>query len=710
MDIESGINYYHDNEDIMQADKYFSDLIQPKQYVGELYSINYESARVLVNDHERQAVGGIPNLCFLIATRINPTIGNSDFKDEDSSIIILRVLDSASLPNSMEAERIRVETAQRVSGEIDLNWDNDGVMDPKTRVYLGYAAIECRIIGTFFLDKNDETGQLGLKFGCDISNYYPNRGLKVYKPNGNALKTIVNYIDPVNLKDHEEKYGKTRSVKIGNIRYASTNRKYQDVDNVSVFIHPIDLLAQKTALFGMTRTGKSNTTKIIAKSIYDLRKPSQDTTPIRIGQLIFDPNGEYANENMQDKDGNDQPNALKNVWKTLSGVFMENEVTTYGISKAENDPTRRMMLVNFYADEYLQVGKEILNTIVQNESAQYMKNFYDVSFDDKPNKSDYSDENLYYSDFTRYKRRVLVYRALLNKAGYPPPSNINAELKGLFNPDIIKNMKDATHKDKKKEAIIHTSAAVFEKEFVSWDAISAALDGLFIFLDTEAYTQFNQNYIKESKSGDSWADVSLTSLLEMFMFPKGTITLGRCTPQHSPNAKSDFTDDIYKDLCDGKLVIIDQSVGEPDFNETVAKRVMWKIFHMNQSVFRDGKIPPDMLVYVEEAHNLLPAGNNLDLKDIWVRTAKEGAKYRIGMVYATQEVSSIHKNILKNTSNWFISHLNNTEETKELCKFYDFLDFEPSIRRAQDKGFLRVKTMSNFFVIPVQAHKFVIND
>src|SRR5206468_4646008 len=47
------------------------------------------------------------------------------------------------------------------------------------------------------------------------------------------------------------------------------------------------------------------------------------------------------------------------------------------------------------------------------------------------------------------------------------------------------------------------------------------------------------------------------------------------------------------------------------------------------------------------SHNLFPKKDDKDLSQIYNRLAKEGAKLRLGLVYATQEVSSISGNVLK---------------------------------------------------------------
>lgn len=746
MSIEQGLNSRRESDKKVETQQWFQKLIQPDEYVGDLYSINYETARVIIHDFHRAKVGGIPSLSFLIASRVDPSKPDIDFKAEDASFILLRVMDAAALPQDKEAERIRVETAQRISGETEKHWDDASAMDMRTKNLLGFAGVQCRIIGTFFLEENGHSGEapLNLKFGSDISNYYPNRGLKVYKPNGNALEHIVNYVEPTSIQTHVDKYGNTERVKLGFVRYASTNRKYQQIDDVPVYIYPADLLSQKSALFGMTRTGKSNTTKIIAKSVFELRTAEKkEDKPLRIGQIIFDPNGEYANENIQDRDGSGNPNALKNIWRkneTLKKkaddlkekylketdkdkkkniwneikTAVETEVVTYGILPHPLDPFRRLMKINFYEDDNLQIGKEIIDFKIAEQSAQYFKNFRQVVFK-KPIESEYENETEFNGQLRRFERRVLVYRALLNKAGFIPP-NRNINISKMFNADLRTAMINYTERRfTRKQGLINTAGQTLSQDNVTWDSLAPAFEGLFHFLSTADYNTFNQAYITNRDSedtdatGEGWAEAELESLLEMFNYSKAINLIGGVNTQHTITIGTDYAEDIYNDLKDGKLVIVDQSSGEPELNKSSANRIMWHIFKANQKAFRDGeKDISEILVYLEEAHNILPAGNDLDLSDIWVRTAKEGSKYRIGMVYATQEVSSIQKNILKNTANWFISHLNNTDETKELCKYYDFADFEPSIRRAQDKGFLRVKTLSNLFVIPVQVDRFKV--
>lgn len=681
----------------------FSSLLQTKQYVGDVYALEYDTALVQIHDHHRQRVGGIPSLSFLLASRLQPG-ADFDPNEEDSAIILLRVLNAAPLPNAPEAERIRVETAQRVSGET-VHWDDVSAMDPTTANILSFAGVKCRVIGTFYLDylQNDPTKSFGLRFGSDISNYYPNRGLKVYKPNGEALQQIVNYRE-LGRDDELGDY----SVTVGKVRYASTNRAFQGVDNIPVTLTPSDLLHQKTALFGMTRTGKSNTTKIILKTVYNLRN---NENSMKIGQIVFDPNGEYANENTQDASGvNQNPSSIKNIGRYPTN-HKDGDVFTYGITPHPNDNNRRLMLLNFYEEGNLQVGKGIIDDLLRGDGAKYIQNFIQVRFS-KPVPTDRSATK-------RYNRRVLVYQSLLSRAGFEPGSR-QPLTNGLFSGEFLfaldpragKSWPGAPTSRPDVSAERVAAARILSMTTPTWGQLAQAFETVANFVGDKGgdYATFNDWYMnsRSKASGDPWADADLEKLLTMFTYANGWRQIGQAVPQHTHTTTVDYADEIYTLLEKGNLIIIDQSSGDPEINKASADRIMWRIFRGNQDAFRKGNNPPELLVYVEEAHNVLPSGKEDDLQDVWVRTAKEGAKYHIGMVYATQEVSSIQRNILKNTANWFIGHLNNTDETRELVKYYDFEDFEASIRRAQDRGFIRVKTLSNLFVVPVQIDRFQV--
>ena len=569
----------------ISAKKTFLNLIQHEQYVGDVFSLGYESALVVIHDFQRKQVGGIPSLSFLLATRISSDQDPDqfDYTQEDASMILLRVMDAAPLPNDLEALRVRVETAQRVSGDVNSHWDSEKAMDQNTHHLLSFAGVRCRVIGTFYLQGKPDSDDLEeripvMRFGSDISNYYPNRGLTVFKPNAEALEAIVNFRDksrPDLLNDAQ--------VTIGEVRYASTNRAFQGVADVSVNISPADLLDQKTALFGMTRTGKSNTTKVMMESVFDLRFAAIE--PLRIGQVVFDPNGEYANENVQDENKESNPSAIKNVWQT-NPSGNDKDVVTYGITRHPNDPNRRLMLINFYDTAMLQVGKDIIDTLLERDTAKYIQNFRQVGLE-PPREQDY-EEKQYKGALIRYQRRLLFYRALLNKAGFDVPTSLAPTLwfqgTPLFSKEILGIMEKVQlqKKDSTKQSQIHRAATVLGRSSVTWAALATAAEGLFYFIGTDKYEQFDQNYIKTSSSGESWADGDLIRILEMFTYRKGANVIGEVRNQHTDKTDSDFAQDIYDDLKSGKLVIVDQSSGNPDVNEAAAKRIMQRIFIITQ--------------------------------------------------------------------------------------------------------------------------------
>ncbi len=689
-------------------------LVQTENYIGEVVEMHYRDAIIQISDHHRQKVGGIPSQAFLVATRINPKapklpdISSLEEHDkEDCSVILLRVLDTADLPSDMDRRKIRAETAERTN-EDNVHWEE--MLDASSKRLMSFAGMQCRVIGTFYLQKNDD--KLKLFFGSDVSNYYPNRGLKVYKPTNEALQAIINFGVDMNS-----------SIKIGRVRYASTQRINQGVDLVPVKIDPRDLIAQKTAIFGMTRTGKSNTVKTIVKSIYQMRFAND--YPKVIGQVIFDPNGEYANENLQDKDDKTgEAEAIKSLWKipVNQKTGSPEDIQVYSLGEHKNDPKRVIMKINFYDDNLISVGKDLIDNKIEsdgaNSSAHYIRNFINLRFEE-PDSSDQGSS-------TRYQRKLLVYKTLLSKSDFIPPNNGVVLKNNLFNKELLealsKGIQDYENLEEKEQQKYEEKKRKYTECYEILSELSTAgstyskLQKAFKFLsefirDTEStYYNFNRAYIRRPGStGTNWADNDLEVLLTMFEYPNASRQIAKAQVFHNVNsAKGDYVDMIYKDLEAGKLVIVDQALGDSQMNKIAANRILLKIFHENAKKFSNAQEPTNIIVFVEEAHNLLPRGSEEDNTNVWARVAKEGAKFNIGMAYSTQEVSSIQRNILKNTNNWFISHLNNKEEVRALENYYDFEDFSASILAAEDKGFIRMKTRSNRFVVPIQVDKFQV--
>ena len=142
---------------------------------------------------------------------------------------------------------------------------------------------------------------------------------------------------------------------------------------------------------------------------------------------------------------------------------------------------------------------------------------------------------------------------------------------------------------------------------------------------------------------------------------------------------------------------------------------MWKVFREQQRMFTSGEdhapYERHALVYVEEAHNLLPRGSSKDvLSSVWARAAKEGGKMNLGMVLATQAPSSVLPEILSETDNWFISHLNSDNEARVVERYFDFAHFIPQIRRVSEPGFIRLRTLSSGYTVPVQLDRFRLPD
>jgi hypothetical protein len=135
------------------------------------------------------------------------------------------------------------------------------------------------------------------------------------------------------------------------------------------------------------------------------------------------------------------------------------------------------------------------------------------------------------------------------------------------------------------------------------------------------------------------------------------------TKGHS--ASSNMMRDVLENLKMGATVIIDLSGMGLDAAYNLTSFMVDELFEANQTAFVAGGNVPEVIVFVEEAQNLLSDRQVREGNPI-ARLAKEGRKYNLGLVYVSQQPGAIAKEILTQTSTFFALHLLSKMDIKAL--------------------------------------------
>lgn len=615
-------------------ENFFEAIKTDENFVGHLYDLNYDTTNVLVNDHFKNSVSGVPHGCFLMAIYINKVAGN---KTEG---ILLRVIGTADIPQKKEIiESITDAHIAKKESKRDIE------PDAYTKVFYQWNGLSCRVLGTFFFDSDKN-----LCFGTDMENFIGAHNYKVYKPQKEQLDIIINENVEIKADELREQFGK--------LRYSSS-KSYDEKGKYApeVYLRTNDIIARRSAFFGMTRMGKSNTIKIIISAIEKLNK--NKTQNEKIGQIVFDINGEYTFSNEQDKG-------------SIYEKFKDNVVRfSTSLKKAQQHSDVKAVQYNFYKDETLEESFNLLcDELSLIKTADYFKDFRSIDmFDESDDRELKSAKD----------RKIAIYKCILYRASFEQKPDYKIKFYRF-------TLKNSTQDKEDKE-------------------INKPHDGITIKDACKYFENLDFNGVDDKYKQDK----QYQALLKVFQAKSvsGYRALMDLKHLHSLQGGNDYKKEIDTALRNGKIVLVDLSTASSQTQEKYIERLCQYIFGNSMEKFTNEETPDFIQMYFEEAHNIFPKDDK-DLTNIYNRLAKEGAKLKIGVSYSTQEVSSIAPSILKNTQNWFVSHLNNKDEIKTLEKYYDFVDFSQSIIRNSDVGFARVKLFSNNFIIPVQIDKFEV--
>ena len=619
------------------------------RFVGYVLDIGYDTVTIITSDPFKMAVGGVPRNSLLIMVPSELPYGM------DPHLTLLRVLDVAPTPLSSDIQQTYFELQKRSMPEIDVF----------TQAELQWGALKTTVLGMLYVSP-DEAAKL--EFSGDLNNIVSAHKYRVYAPDDKLLDLVVNATVP-----------EQNRFSLGNLRLTESRLPLpgKPMPNVPVQLSTDDFMATRTAMFGKTRMGKSNIVKLIAQSVLETTRPGTETG-YSCGQLIFDVDGEYSNDNPQDGSL-----SIASAYKDRTAIYALNAKTG-----TESKPLK----LDFYA--HPDQGHKILAQLL---TADGRNTIYINSFKSAQIPGLDELETLPFNERLRGKRRVLMLWAVLSKANFPvDESKLRGLVRGGFNPQF------------RDELRLQMYGQGPPDPPSDLNSLRAELERLIVFQRANA----SSAELKSSGSGTPLFDQDDLALLNFFSPTAGAgpSLIQPYRMYHDVKAE-DFVEEIKALLEAGMTVILDLSNANPEVVRFFSIELTRGVFSAQVQKFTNNALGAHYVqLFFEEAHTLFPSRNQ-DTEETYSRLAKEGAKYHIGMVYSTQSPSTLDHDLLSQTENFFVVHLSSEDEVNALARVnVAYKGLGDDLMRTRTVGYVRMLTRSNRFVVPLQASKFTISE
>jgi hypothetical protein len=633
------------------------------------------------------------NFADVIVKRIN---------ENDSPLVMGQFIllttkdDSKVYVGKVESEIPYVDAGLNYRGalidSINTDVEIDALYKEANGLFLSY---KLRMLGICYDNDKD------VKYYSNIRTFPAQTSLFVAVPTKDFMNQLL--LSAVSQGDND-----TKDVifEIGKLQYGTDAAYTKDYaigsDNeVKVQFNATNLLRKRTAIFGKSGYGKSNTVKTVI-GMMSVNHPN-------CGQLILDTNGEYALDN-------DQNEGLMDIFheagmKGKCVLYTNREVSKKHIEKFGDHSIKPL---KFDVFDQIKPAFEIVVANLEGQKEPLYLNPWSSAMDGVDEEGKLFTENQSNPGLVWG-----IWYAALIRAGIYPANKKHTKTSLRLSQEYIKFLSNSA-----KDVAQGKSASEDADLMVNANELTKAVCEAYGFVQSGKYVETND--IEEMAKYAEWyvefsmnPGSSMKGYSEIMEYPRRFYAL-KSFNYSAEDVKNNgiktmsLGESVFRDLKENKIVILDLASVSMKISKSLATHILSHLLNSASKMFGDYKTRDlfknfDVLVYIEEAQNYLKPEELKGGGSIYERVAKEGRKFHLGLVYVTQQPSAIDMSITSQTENIIAMHMSNSRDCNILHEIKDKFDHMTCkfLKDEAQKGLAYLFAEPHQpFVLPCQIHRF----